>query len=257
MSTNVTFDGNDLQTDSILTAEIDHASIPVKDAKLYSLAHANRSAIPYVSYPSRSIKLSGKIIGTSIADLDSKLDTFRAYFRGTDKNLDIDYNGSTRRYIATLNGLSIDRPGGLAFANYSAEFLCTEPFGRNTSATTALSASNRTSNSYTDTHTFLGTAPYQLPVITITIDSVTGGTGYLNFGNSANGQSITITDQTFAAADVIEIDCENKTVKKNGVEIDFIGAFPEFEPGSQDFSYSDGFTTRQFDITVTYYPMWL
>lgn len=257
MSTTITFDSNDLQTSSILTADIAHESIPEKDAKLYALAHANRSVIPFVSYPARKIKLSGQVIGTGISNLDSVLDTFRGYFRGKDKNLDIGYAGGTRRYIATLNALSIDRPGGLHFANFNAELVCTQPFGKATSATTALTANNRTLSGYTDAHTFLGTAPYQLPVITISIDSVTGGTGYMFFGNSANNQGITITGQTFVATDVIEIDCENKTVKLNGTEIDFLGAFPEFEPGAQSMSYSDGFTTRQFDITVTYYPLYL
>lgn len=257
MATGITFDSNSLQTSSILTADISHESIPVKEAKLYNLAHANASKIPYVSYPSRSIRIAGKVIGTSIADLDSKLDSFRAYFIGTDKNLDIDYNGSTRRYIATVNGLSIDRPGGLQYAKFEAEFMCTQPFGRNTAATTALTAAGRTLSGYTDLHTFLGTAPYQLPVITITITAVTGGTGAVTFANSANSQGVTITGQTFVATDVIEIDCLNKTIKKNGVAIDFLGAFPEFAPGSQSMTYSDGFTTRTFTILVTYFPMYL
>lgn len=255
MSTNITFDGNDLQTASILTSSIQHASIPAKDMKLLSLAHANRSSIPYSNYPSRSIRISGKLVAASIAAMDALEDTFKGYFRGQDKNLDIDFNSGTRRYIATLSGLSIDRPGGLQFANFDAEFVCTEPFGRNTASTSALSADNRTSAAYTDEHTFLGTAPYQLPVITITIDAVTGGTGFLKFSNSGNGQGILITGQTFAAADVIIIDCVEKSVTLNGEDIDFIGAFPEFPPGTQSFSYTDGFTTRTFDIDVDYYPL--
>lgn len=257
MSTNITFDSNDLQTASILTAEIQHSSIPTKDAKMYALAHANRSVIPFVSYPNRTIRVAGKLVAASITALDALEDTFKAYFRGKDKNIDIDYNSGTRRYIGTLNALSLDRPGGLQYANFEAEFLCTYPFGRNTSATTALTATGRTNSAYTDAHTFLGTAPYQLPLITISITTVTGGTGHVSFGNNANGQGITITGQTFVDGDVIEIDCEEKTVKLNDEEIDFLGAFPEFEPGNQTFSYSDGFTTRDFDITVTYYPMWL
>ena len=254
--TNITFDGNDLQTANILTASIDHESIPVKDAKIYGFAHANRSAIPFINYPSRVIRVSGKVIGSSIADLDSRLDTFRGYFRDKDSNLDIDYNSSTRRYIATLNALSIERPGGLTFANFSAEFVCTQPFGQNTSTTSALSATGRTSATYADVHAFLGSAPFQLPVITITINSVTGGDSFLSFTNDANDQGITIVAE-FAASDVIEIDCKNRTVKINGTEVDFLGAFPEFEPGSQTMDYADGFSARNFNIDVDYYPMFL
>lgn len=260
--TAVSFDSNDLQTSSIITSQIDAASIPEKDAKLYSLAHANASKIPFTSYPSKKIVISGKLIASSIANMDALEDTFKSYFRGTDKNLDIGFNGGTRRFIATVNSIAIDRPGGLQFANFTIEFVCTQPFGQATSVTTpsssfSPSAAGRTSGSYTDAITFTGTAPYQLPVITITITAVTGGTGYLAVGNSGNNQGITITGQTFVATDVIEIDCKNKTVKKNGVAIDFLGAFPEFPPGAQSLSYSDGFTTRTFTIAVTYYPLYL
>src|SRR4051812_12167506 len=119
MATNISFDSNSLQTANILTDTIGHEQIPNKIAQMFQLAHANQSAIPFVSYASKSIRVSGKVIGSSIADLDSKLDTFRGYFLGTDKNLDIDYNGPTRRYVATVNGITIDRPGGLAYANFA------------------------------------------------------------------------------------------------------------------------------------------
>lgn len=257
MATNITFDSNDIQTDNIITSSIEHNSIPLKDAKLYSLAHANRSTIPYVSYPSRSVRVSGKIIDTTVAGLEARLDTFKAYFRGTDKNLDIDFAGTTRRYIATANGVSIDQPGGLQHADFDIQFICSEPFGRNITSTSAESSTGRTASTYTDTHVFLGTAPYQLPIITIEYTAVTGGNNSLMFSNDATGQAILILGQTFVADDIVVIDCENKSVTLNGVEIDSLGAFPEFEPGSRDFTYTDGFTTRTFNIDVDYYPMWL
>lgn len=257
MATGVTFNSNSLQTSSIITGDIDHGSVPDEDIRIYALGHANRSSIAYQGYAQRKVRLRGKVVGTSIANLDSLLDTFKGYFLGKDKNLDIDYNGSTRRYIATKNSLSIDRPYGLLHASFVIEFVCKEPFGRDTSTTSALSASGRTAASYVDAYTFLGTAPFQLPVITITITAVTGGTGFVKFANSTTGQAILISGQTFVAADVIVIDCENRTVTKNGVDIDFIGAFPEFPPGSQSFTYTDGFTTRTFTISVAYYKMYL
>lgn len=259
----ITFDSNNLQTYSpatdvgIITNAIEHTNLPAKDAGLYGLANTNKSVIPYVGYPSKVITISGAIKGSSSADLDSRIDSFKAYFIGKDKNLDIEYNGTTRRYCATVNSISVVRRQNAFFATFDIEFICTLPFGKNTSATTALNASGRTASGYTDGYTFLGSAPFQLPVITITYSSVTDGAAFVTFGNNGNGQGITITDQTWAAADVLEIDVANRTVKKNGVEIDFLGAFPEFPPGAQNFSYSDGFTARNFAITVSYYQMWL
>lgn len=259
----LTFDSNSLQTYSpvtdvgIITNKIDHTDLPQKDAALFGLANTNASVIPYVGFPLKKITIEGTIVGSTNANLDSRIDTFKSYFGGKNKNLDITYGSGTRRYIATSNAVSVQRQQKALFATFAVEFICTQPFGRDTSTTSALSATGRTLSGYTDSYSFVGSAPLQLPLITITYSAVSGGASYVSFGNNANGQGITITDQTWVAADVLEIDVANRTVKKNGVEIDFLGAFPEFAPGAQNFSYSDGFTTRTFDITVTYYPMYM
>lgn len=257
MAINVSFDGNSLQTANITVTGTDHENIPEKDAKMYALAHANRSILPLVNYPRRVVHLSGNLKDTTVANLDSRIDLFKSYFIGNGKNLDIDYNGTTRRYVGTVNTLKIQRPKGLTLATYDIEIWCTNPFGANTSATTANTSSSITTASANYTHTYLGTAPIQQPIITITINSGTGLDGFLRVVNNATGQGITIIGQTFVAADVVVIDVKNRIVTKNGVEIDFIGAFPELPPGSQTLAYSDGFTTRNYNITVTYTPLFL
>ncbi len=258
----ITFDSNNLQTYTasalvgIITNAIEHTNLPEKDAALFALANTNASVMPYVGYPLKQVTIAGAIVGSTQADLDSRIDTFKGYFNGKDKNLDIAYGASTRRYIATVNKISITRKQKALFATFTIDFICSQPFGRDTTSTTALNGTGRTASSYNDSHTFVGSAPFQLPIITITYSAVTGGASFVSFGNNANGQGITITDQTWVASDVLEIDCVNKTVKKNGIEIDFLGAFPEFAPGSQNFTYSDGFTTRTMTENVIYYPMY-
>lgn len=259
----ITFDSNDLQTYSptthvgIITEEPSFSDIPTKDMPLYALANANRSVVTNIDYPNKAITIVGSIVGSTIANLDSRVDDFKAYFRGKEKNLDINYNGATRRFIASANAVSIVRKGKQLYARFTVQFVCSQPFGADTSNTTALNATGRTSSSYSDLYAFLGTAPYQLPVITITINSVTGGNTYLSFGNANTGQSVNITGVTFQAGDVLVIDSYNKTVKLNGVAQDYTGAIPEFVPGNQSFNYADGFTTRNFDINIVYKKLYL
>lgn len=260
------FDGNNLQTYDpttdvgILVNDFKITDLPTKIAALFALANANRSVIPNVDYPSRAVSLSGVIKGSSQSDLDSRIDVFNGYLRAKDGNLDIEKGGATRRFIATLNSLSIEQKGSHFIAKWSAGFMCTNPFGRDIVATTALSATGRTSSSYADAYTFLGTAPFQLPVVTIEINSVTDGDGYLSFGNASNGQSVNITGVTFQAGDILVInpaDENGELVKLNGDPVDYTGAVPEFEPGATTFNYSDGFTARNFDILIEYYKMYL
>lgn len=251
----VSFDSNDLQTDNILVSDITDTGARL-DLSVARLPHANKSLVSFADYKDRVINLRGKIIGSTPDDLESRVDTFRAYFNTIDGNLDIGHAGSTRRYIATAQSIDITQPGGLKYANFDVSMLCADPFGRNTTSTSILSATGRTSASYSDNYTFGGTAPIQLPIITITYNTVTGGSNYAKVGNVETGQTIIVMDTTFVDDDVLVIDCMNRTVTVNGVEVEFEGAFPEFKPGARTIAYADWFTTRNFDISITYYPLY-
>jgi len=254
--TPVSFDGNSLQTDKIITNDIDHFSGPTKNMPMYGIGHANYSAIPFQSWTSKVITLRGTLRGDSIADLDQLIDTFKTYFINKDRNLDIGYNNGTRRYICTPETAQITRPGGLVVASFIQAFDCTYPFGQDITTSTVLDETGRTLAIYADSVIFGGSAPFQQPVFVITLNSVTDGTNAaINISNNANGQQLTIT-RTWTAGDVIEISSQSRTVNVNGSQVDFTGAFPEFPPGLQYIGYSDGFSARNFDINVSHYPLW-
>jgi hypothetical protein len=255
--TSISFDSNSLQTANILTQDINHASLPTKNASPFAISHANKSTIPYINYPSKQITISGEINGTSIADLDTRIDTFKSYFIGANKNLDIGYNSGTRRYTATVTDISITRPGGLFYATFSVTFFCIYPFGLDTSQTTALSAGPRSNSTYSDAFTVAATAPYQLMIATITYTAAVGaGLRTMTFGNSATGQQITI-NRGFLSTDVVVIDCTASTVMINGALFDFAGGFPQFGTGAQTMTYNDTLDSRTFSISVVYTGMWL
>lgn len=253
----LSFGGNSLQTfdgnHGIFVQSIEHAGKSAKRAEMYALSHANASIIPFVEYPNKPIQVTGEIVGTTIADCDALIDQFNSYLLTQGGNLDIGYNGGTRRYIATATNIDVQRPNNLNYATFSVTFTCTQPFGQDTSSTTILSATSRTAANYNDTYTFLGTAPYQQPVITITLTAVSAsGSQYLSFGNGATGQAITLSRSTWANGDVVVIDTTQKTVTVNGANAVFTGAFPEFAPGTGTLQYYDSFTSRTFNITVAY-----
>lgn len=264
MNGELTFNSNDLQTYNratqvgIITSKIRHTNMPDKVAELFAKADANGSVIPAENYPSKKVGISGSIHGSTQADLDSRIDTFKGYFIGKDKNLDIIYSSSTRRYIATVNGApAIEREDRALFATFEIEFICTQPFGVDTSSTSLISSLNYTSATLTSTPTIGGNAPFQLPVFTITLDALTGAGDYIQISNDLTNQDIMIYGVGLTAGDVIVIDCFNRTVTINGTEADYYGTFPEFAPGASSITYTDGFTTRQVDIVAAYYKRWL
>lgn len=264
MNGDLSYNSNDLQTYDpstgvgIITNVIEHTNLPEKVAQLFAKADADGSVIPAINYPTKKVNIGGVIKGSSQADLDSRIDTFKGYFIGKDKNLDITYGSSTRRYVATANAVSVVREQKSLWATFTIEFICTNPFGLDTSTTDLWTAKSAfTSATFTETPTIGGNAPYQLPVITITINSFTGAGDYIQITNDNNNQEIMIYGQGLAADDVIVIDCANRVVTVNDVEVDYFGTFLALEPGAASITYTDGFTTRSVDVSAVYTKRWL
>lgn len=263
MNGDLSFNSNNLQTYSpstnvgIVTNLLEHLDIPEKVAELYAIADANGSSLPSINYPSKRIPFAGAIKGSTMNDLASRVDSFKGYFNGKDKNLDVGYAGTTRRYIATLNALSVERVSESLIAKFTGEFICTKPFGVETSATVITNQSNYTSATLNMTPTIGGSAPYQYPVFTITIDALTGTGDYVQVSNDNNGQTMLIFGLGLTAGDVVVIDCYARTVTVNGELVDYNGVFLELEPGANSLTYTDGFTTRTVDILANYYKRYL
>lgn len=264
MDGSVSYNSNSLQTydrsnqTGILTDKIRHTDLPDNVAELYVVANANKSTVEDQEFPSKAIVLTGSIHGSSQADLDDRIDTFKGYFVQRKKNLDIAYGSGTRRYyILKANTISVDRKDKALFAKFSVELIASG-FGLDTSSTNLWTAKTGfTSATFTETPTIAGNALTQLPVITITINSLTGSGDYVQISNGNNNQEILLYGLGLAASDVIVIDCEERVVTVNGVEVDYYGTFLELEPGSASITYTDGFTTRDVDVSGVYTKRWL
>lgn len=265
MDGSISFNGNSFQTFDpttgvgIIANVIDHTDAPDMAMNILAIANANKSSIGDMDSPSKPVAIAGAIKGSSQVDLDQRIDAFKGALRGKNKNLDINYAGSIRRYIATAptDGIKIKRRGSLLYATFTVAFFCAEPYGRDVAASTLFSTANATTGSATYTPTVGGTAPYQLPIFTIHIDALTGVGDYLQISNNANDQAILIFGHGLVASDTIIIDCEAREVTLNGVVIDYQGTFLELEPGPVSLTYTDGFTTRTVDRDGIYYKRYL
>ena len=261
----LSFNTNSLQTYNrttrvgINTNRIDHTDIPDVVAQLLAKADADGSTIPAINYPSKKVRIAGSIHGSTQANLDDRIDTFKGYFNGKNKNLDITYGSGTRRYIATKNSVSITRSQKALVALFEVEFICTNPFGVDTSTSNLWAAKTGfTAATFTEAAIAIGgTAPYQLPVFTITVNSLTGTGDYVLISNDNNGQELMVYGQGIVNGDVIVIDCAERTVTINGEEVDYYGTFLELEPGVNSITYTDGFTTRNVDVSAVYTKRWL
>lgn len=231
-ATSVTFDGNSIQSANVLTNKIQHTDYSRRVLNRERKSQDDGFDLLDNYFSERIIIIRGSIKGSSASDLDSQIDTLKENLGGQEKNLDISFGGSTRRYVATVSDLRIpEEYYHLTVVPYEVEFIC-QPFGRDTSETNH-SNDGITSSPESSSLSISGTASPR-PKITITIVSETSMTA-IKFENTTTSESITIT-RSFSAGEVLEIDTENKTVEVDDTEVDFSGVFPEFLPGTNSYT---------------------
>lgn len=249
----IAYNSVDIQTDNIFVEKVSHNSIPDKDISIHKLARRNKSIITDVRQQTRTITIRGQIIGSSLSDRDQRVDDFARDMSPSAEyaNLDIAYISGTRRYVATVQSLSIEHTDALFSAKFTIQFVCAQPFGVATSSNTLVNGATITASPSNQSLTILGNSNEQFLNISYTLNSFTGTANEtITLKNNTTSQQITIT-RTWVAGEVLTIDVDNQTVKVDGVEVDYGGVFPIFKPGSHTLVVSDNWSARNVTFTVT------
>lgn len=253
----VSFNGSDLASSvtGLIIISTDPYRAPNRDLAIGKIANTEKSVTSAAFFRDKKINV-GVTIGRDTRELfEASLDQLNALLQVREAALVLSYGSATRQWTATMSNVAVSEIYG-GYATLNIEFQCSDPIGKDTSSTSLFSESLTGANK---THSFTigGTAYWQQPIITITYSALTGGTAKnVVIGNAATGQQLTIT-RDWAAADVLEIDSQAKTVKVNGVEVAFTGAIPEWNPGSGSMDYSDTLTTRTRTISAIYYKRYM
>lgn len=254
--TAISYNGVSLQTDNIFTADIDH-SFPRINLQKHEIANANRSKFDTPDYPDRTITIQGSFNADTISLADTLEDTLRGVFVGENKYLDIEYAGSTRRYIATPAVVDIRRPGGLMYGTFAVQFDCPVPFGRDTNLTTLADINAHTASTLSIPVTIGGSADEQYPIISVLIASGSGMTpGTISIGNGLNGQVLDVT-RSYTAGEILVVNPFEETVMVGSNEVPFEGSIPLFNKDSGSVTYADTFVSRSVDIDITQYRYWM
>lgn len=228
---------------------------PNRALTVVQIANRDKSVLSIANYSDKKINVLVEIGQNTRELLDDAIDVLYKFLQPQEAALVVSVGSGTRQWTATLANVSIsDVLGGHALLDI--EFQCSDPIGRDVNTTqlftTALTGSTSNTNFVVG-----GTAYWQQPKITITYSALTGGSSaQIRVGNDATGQQIIIT-RTMVAGDVLEIDSMLGTVKVNGVEVAYTGAFPQWNPGSGTLSYEDSMTTRTFTMTGVYYKRYV
>lgn len=235
--------------------ENNYDDVAKQEVNTQKIARTNESVILRKNFGDKIIKMTLIIKSDTQSDLDARIDVAKSTIEAIDKNLDIDYHGTTRRFVCTGFIKGIDRH--YSWAKLNLEFVCYRAFGEDT-ANTVEDFNNKTTNPYTDDIKIEGTAPAQ-PEITININAVTldAGDKFIQLKNLDNGDYVKIIADDFQADDVIVISTRSALVTRNGNIVEYLGIMPEWIVDTNNWEYSDDFTTRTVDISISYKKRYL
>lgn len=238
--TTIKFDGTEILNTTYIPRFMKHESAPERFLDMADLSREDGMILISERYGIKTIPLQGVLVGTSVSDLETKINTFKELFSRVSKNLDIDWAGGTLRYVANCLTHHFDRDHfNLMFVPWTAEFVVVGGVGEDTTETT-LEDSSFTASSKIGAWTFAGSSRPK-PRITVKCGVAATDPKGLSIKNTDTGERIIITRITgFGANKDFEADCRLKTTKYDSIERGFYGVFPLFQVGANNYEIKIG-----------------
>lgn len=251
------FEGFSLSDGSVMVMTEFPDSGPSREIVGGSVPRGDGEFITADYFRSRPIEAAGIVKKDTADELDAFLDTIRKNLRTREGNLDvIDSNGTVKRYIATLANyeqlFSERKRYHITVCPWRVRFVCKTPFGRSRSYS---SRSFSLSTSPTTQAVVNSGTIETFPVVTLIFSAASGITA-VNVKNNTNGDEIEYGDSV-SAGDVLVFDSERKEVTKNGTAVDFTGAFPQLDVGSNLVQFTITGTSFTAYATVKWKPQYL
>lgn len=217
------------------------------------LARAHGSKLISADYAEKEILLEGVIAGTTKASFEANRDSFFRYLQPVEVVFRVPQSGGTRDYTGTVDDVDWQEDPMGGFGRFIVRFVCSSPFGLDSSLTTALNSTGNTTTPVTKTFApAIDGSIACKSIITVTLSALTGGTNKaVRVTDTATGNYIQVS-RTWTATDVLIADASAMTVKVNGTSVDFSGNLLELDPGTTQLTYSDTLTTRTWALKLEY-----
>lgn len=248
----IQYDSTSILSATYVTRRVQHESSADRQLDTMKLTRKDGEIIIDDSLAPKIITVEGVLVGTSLSDLEDKIDTLKELVARKDKNLDITFGSGTRRYVCRMTKVTFDRDHfNIKYVPYVITFFVATGLGKDISETTAKNTSGIVVETTDAVEAFTGSyQPKPRHKITIT---TRGNADVIRMMNVDTGEYMDVELNGFTGGDYLEIDEENQTVKKNGTtNLDFSGKFPSVIIGNNNMRlvvYGSGYVEDQFQYS--------
>jgi len=227
----IVFDGYSLQNTQIITEKVNYDELGNIELNSFNYPRDDGGGVLNKYYRGHTITLQATIKSTNADDFNDLIDDIKKNLKTTSWYLDIRVNDEIRRIKATVTKMNFQRDHyHITFCPLTVTFIALEPFFYAYSPQ-SFAYTGRT-GSFSEEITHRGTADSE-PAVYFVFSAGTTVTA-VQFSNP-DGTILTITT-ALTTNDILIIDCANKVVTKNGVEIDYTWVFLSMTPGSNPFT---------------------
>lgn len=228
-----TFSGFSLQDSTYLTKNIQFRSMAPRNIETAIIARRLGARFVNQQVGYKVITLSGIILGTTAAGLQTAVDNLHKALNEKEGSLEID---SGRVYTATRKTVNIPELNYTqTTALFEIEFICATPYSRGPATTAGFTVTSGT-NTQTVTTTISGSVENR-PTLTLTMPPGTGDSLItdIEIQNTYTGNTITISG-TYGYSNAVVFDYDNFNITNDGTTQDYIGQFDSFNPGSNSLT---------------------
>jgi hypothetical protein len=241
---NININGLDVSDNiNYLVESFDYRSPAERHVYTQATARHPGDKVVGLEWSNKTIKMAGRIFGNTPDDLNTALDTFELTLGAPQLTITVD---SARSYTGVLSKLEIPNQFyNLSMLQYSAEFLCVDPFAYGS----LLSVSGTTVSgtlTYSGSMTVSGTV-FAEPTLTLNPTGALAGNSGLQgvtITHVPSGETITVSG-VINYLSPLAINYSSFMITNSGVLNDFTGIFSRFEPGVNQFTITVISGTRQ------------
>lgn len=247
----VKFDNQELIGSPYITRIVSHESSADRSIITNPLSREDGSIFVSSRYGEKKIIIEGILSEVTPGDLESQIDTMLELISREQKNLDIAWNGTTRRYIATCKKHEFNRDHfHITWVPFSLEFVVPSGKGTETSTTKAIDNVQYDTTSEVAISPVIAGGAKPKPVITLTGSSWPTGCLGFSLTNSDTGERfIFARNASWGTTSVVEINCLlqkiTHTIGGIATVCDFAGLLPSFFIGTNHFKLKVGAIVNQ------------